>query len=82
MTVMTCRDVIEFLSAYLDGELAAEERETFEAHLAECPDCVRYLRTYEDAVTLARGAFDPNHPLPPDVPDKLVQAILAARRKV
>jgi len=42
---------------------------------------VRYLRTYEDAVTLARGAFDPNDALLEDVPEKLVQAILAARRK-
>ena len=80
--VLTCRDVIEFLSAYLDGELAPEARATFEAHLAECPDCVRYLRTYEEAVTLAKRAFDPNDPLLADVPDKLVQAILAARRTV
>ena len=78
MTVMTCRDVIEFLSAYLEGNLAPEERATFEAHLVECPDCVRYLRTYEAAVVLAKGAFDPSDP----VPDKLVHAILAARRSV
>src|SRR5207244_11155118 len=44
MTVMTCRDVIEFLSAYLDGELAAGGRETFEAHLAEGPDGGRSAR--------------------------------------
>jgi len=82
MTTLTCRDFIEFLSAYLDDELLPAERTTFEAHLAECPDCVSYLRTYKDAVTLAKGAFEPNDPLPVDVPDKLVQAILAARRKV
>ena len=81
MTALTCRGFVEFLSAYLEGNLAPEERATFEAHLVECPDCVRYLRTYEDAVTLARGAFDPNDPLLEDVPEKLVQAILAARRK-
>jgi len=82
MTALTCRDFIEFLAAYLVGELSPEERATFEAHPAECPDCVRYLRTYEDAVTLAKGAFEPDDPLPADVPDELVQAILAARRKV
>ena len=78
MTALTCRGFVEFLSAYLESNLAPEERATFEAHLAECPDCVRYLRTYEDAVVLAKGAFDPSDP----VPDKLVQAIVAARRRV
>src|SRR5207253_1420073 len=41
MTALTCRDFIEFLAAYLGGELSPEERATFEAHPAECPDCVR-----------------------------------------
>jgi len=42
---------------------------------------VDYVRTYKDAVTLAKGAFDLNDPLPAEVPDKLVQAILPGRRR-
>jgi len=33
-------------------------------------------------VTVAKGAFYPNDPVIAGVPDELVQAILAARRKV
>jgi anti-sigma factor RsiW len=78
---MTCRALVDFLSAYLDGALTPGERLRFDAHLAACPECRAYLRTYEATVKLARDAFDrPDDPVPADVPEELVQAILAARR--
>ena len=78
---MTCRELVEFLSAYLDGELAPGERAGFDAHLSACPECLAYLNTYRATVTLGRGAFDqPGDPVPADVPEELVRAILAARR--
>ena len=81
MTALTCGELIAFLSAYVDGQLSAEQTETFEAHLAQCPACVDYLQTYKDTVTLAKGAFRSDDPIEAGVPDELVQAILAARRK-
>jgi anti-sigma factor RsiW len=79
---MTCSELVGFLAAYLDGELAAETRSRFAAHLAACPDCTAYVETYRATVTLAKGAFeDPDAPVAADVPDDLVQAILAARRR-
>lgn len=78
---MTCRELIEFLMHYLDGELPPERRRVFEAHLAICAACRRYLATYEESVALGKAACgeDPNDPIPADVPEELVQAILAAR---
>jgi anti-sigma factor (TIGR02949 family) len=75
---MTCRELIDFLAAYLDGELPADERARFDAHLGECPECVAYLTTYRDTIALAKGACatDPT----PDVPERLVRAIAAARK--
>lgn len=35
--------ILEHLSAYLDGELSAAERERFRAHLAECASCSNRL---------------------------------------
>ena len=76
---MMCRDVSAFLSDYLDGDLAPEVRASFEAHLAECPECVAYLRGFEAAVRLAGRAS--HHPADEvHVPEPLVAAILAARR--
>jgi anti-sigma factor RsiW len=78
---MTCREFIEFLRAYLSGELSESERSVFEAHLAECPDCVAYLESYGATLTLGKAAYAAtDDPVPADVPEELVQAILAARK--
>ncbi len=78
---MTCRDVAGFISDYLSGELSPEVRTRFDDHLARCANCRRYLRSYEETVTLGKHAFDEaGAELGLDVPEDLVQAILAARR--
>ena len=79
---MTCRDVIEFLIEYLAGELPPEQHKAFTEHLNACPECVTYLNSYEEAVRLGKAALsEPDDPLSDDVPEELVQAILAVRRK-
>ena len=73
---MTCKEFVDFLWRYLDGELPDEERSVFDAHLAVCPACVRYLETYRETVRLSRdAALDPA-----EAPEELVQAILDACR--
>ncbi len=78
---MNCREVAEFLMAYLDGEIDAAQRAAFEAHLTDCEDCVNYLQTYEQTVALGKAAFiDPDQPAEEAVPEELLAAILDARR--
>ena len=78
---MTCRELVDFLMAYLDGELPAGQRASFETHLGECPACVDYLRTYVEAVKLGKEAFARSgDTVPDDVPEDLVRAVLAARK--
>lgn len=80
--MITCKELADFLGAYLDGELAGEELAEFNLHLAQCPWCVAYLKSYEETRLLGRAAFtDPAASAPPDVPEQLVDAILAARKK-
>ena len=79
MNELTCRDVADFLMAYLDRELAPPQRLAFEAHLAACDECVRYLRSYARTVRLAQASGrDADEPA--DVPERLVRSILAARK--
>jgi len=80
--VVTCREFVEFLYDYLLGGLGAERTADFNAHLAACPSCVAYMKTYEASVRMGRTALAPaDDPLPGDVPEALVRAILAAREK-
>jgi len=75
---MTCRELIGFLDSYLDGDLPAVERSRFEAHLTLCTDCVNYLASYRLTIALGRRVCA-DDALPVEVPEDLVQAILAAR---
>jgi anti-sigma factor RsiW len=78
---VTCRELVEFLMAYLDGELPEGQRAAFEEHLRLCPPCEVYLRTYEDTIRLGKGACRVEEELAEDAPDDLVRAILAARER-
>lgn len=79
-TKLTCREFVEFLAEYLEGRLPEDQLARFNGHLAACPSCVSYTRSYEETVRLGKGVLSPREePLPGDVPEDLVQAILAAR---
>ena len=78
---MTCRDFITFLGDYLDEALPPLTVARFESHLAICPSCVAYLASYRQTVALAKDAFvDLEAPVPDDVPEELIAAILASRQ--
>jgi anti-sigma factor RsiW len=79
---MTCREFTDFLMDYLDGDLVVGERTRFDQHLAQCPDCVTYLRNYEQTIRLGKTVCKEDHDaLGDEVPEELVQAILSARRR-
>lgn len=74
-----CRELFARLSAYLDGELSAEERRRIEEHLCDCPPCVEFIASLRRTVDLCRG-FDPGA-APPALAPELKQQLLAAYQK-
>jgi anti-sigma factor RsiW len=79
---LTCREFVEFLAEYLEGRLAEDQLARFNRHLAACPSCVSYTRSYQDTVRLGKSVLPrPEEPVPGDVPEDLVRAILAARHR-
>jgi anti-sigma factor RsiW len=79
---MTCREFADFIMDYMTGELPHEERALFERHLQRCPHCPEYLKQYEDSIRAGQRAFARlDEDVPQDVPEELVQAILAASRR-
>lgn len=79
--MLTCQQLIEFLSDYLDGQLPLTQRAAFELHLALCRDCRAYLHNFKTTIAASQQAFsDVSEPVPDNVPEDLVQAILKSRR--
>lgn len=74
--MITCRDLYGFLDDYLAAALPLPTRLAFQAHLAICSACRRYLRSYELTLAAAKSAEATTVEEPPE---ELVQAILAAR---
>jgi anti-sigma factor RsiW len=78
---VTCRAFVEFLDDYLGGALTGERLAAFNDHLAACPSCVSYMKTYREAIRLGKLALAPSdEPVPEDIPEELVRAILQARK--
>lgn len=78
---MTCRECDDFLADYLSGELPAETRATFEGHLSRCRNCVTYMEQYRETILAGKQACeDGNADAPPEMPEELIRAILAARK--
>jgi anti-sigma factor RsiW len=76
---MSCREMVEHLSDYLDGELDAALQRTIEAHGGECPPCRVFIRTLRKTVEAVRSL--PREPLPPAARRALVRALLQARSR-
>ena len=79
-TELTCRQIIDFVQAFIDDELPSREQTIFELHLKICPDCVNYLDSYEATQRISKLAAETEPEMKP-IPDELIRAILAARKE-
>jgi anti-sigma factor RsiW len=72
---MSCQELVEVLTDYLDGSLGARDRARLEAHLAVCDDCQVYLDEFETTIALADKAGEPG--LAPELRSNLLRAFRA-----
>ena len=79
--MLTCVEFEDFLIDYMAGDLPAGQRRVFEFHIRICRECREYLAAYRRTIEVAGRAYqDETAPVPDEVPEDLVQAIVAARR--
>lgn len=57
---MSCAELLQLLSDYIDGTLAAGPRASLEAHLAACDKCHIVLDTTRCTILLYRIASSPS----------------------
>jgi anti-sigma factor RsiW len=78
MRAITCQELTEVLTDYLEGVMPLEDRARFEAHLAICDGCVTYVDQMRQVIATV-------HELRTDeveatAPDDLLEAFRAWRR--
>jgi len=59
---MTCRELFERLSEYVDGELSQEICQEIRKHLDGCDPCVNFAKTLKTTADLCRRL--PAQPIP------------------
>ena len=75
MGLFSCKDCVDVLRAYLDGEMSPEEEAHLKAHLGDCPPCVDFLESYKATPGLCRKA------LKAKMPEELSQKLKAFLRE-
>lgn len=71
-TDLSCKELVEIVTDYLEGRLTADESATFEAHLLDCPGCTTYLDQMRASLRALRGG--PTLPIPGDMKARLMAA--------
>ena len=75
---LTCKELTEVLTDYLEGVMPLQDRARFEAHLTLCEGCVTYVDHIRQVIKTARTLR------PDDVeataPDDLLEAFRAWKR--
>lgn len=60
---MDCNELVELVTAYLDGSLDLPTRARFDLHLLECDGCANYLQQFQVTIAtvgnIAREDLDP-----------------------
>ena len=74
-----CREIVELLIDFVEGELPDERRQEFERHMCGCLPCFVYLETYQATIRLTK-ALPKCSPLPPEMETRL-RAMLAAEEQ-
>lgn len=68
--MLRCRDIVELLGEYLDGELDPATAEALKAHLADCQECTAFVNTYRGSVRTTRQLREEQ--LPPQLRQRLL----------
>ena len=75
---ITCQELTEVLTDYLEGVMSAEDRARFDAHLAICDGCVTYVEQMRQAIATVRELRVED--VEATAPDDLLEAFRAWKR--
>lgn len=77
--MMTCKEVLDSLSAYLDAEMKQEVATEMKRHIGMCSDCRAEFDSLTMTIRLYRRSEKP--PLPTGCHDRLIKVLELERMK-
>ncbi|HSL66897.1 MAG TPA: zf-HC2 domain-containing protein [Actinomycetota bacterium] len=75
---LTCRELVELVTEYLEGALPPEDRARFDEHIGECADCTAHLDQMQRTLRLVGRLTEES--VPAEARDALLTAFRDWRR--
>jgi anti-sigma factor RsiW len=66
-----CKEIVDLLGDYLEGELDPETAKALETHLSDCRPCVSFVNTYRGTISASRKLLEEE--IPPELMERLRQ---------
>jgi anti-sigma factor RsiW len=76
---LTCQELVELVTDYLEGAMPARERARFERHIAGCKYCTAYLDQMR--ITIRTLGRLPEETISPSARDELLEAFRDWKRE-
>lgn len=71
---LSCKDLVDLITDYLEGNLRRRVRRRFEKHLAACDGCTAYLESMRISIRLTGRVALTEEQIPEPVRDELLAA--------
>ena len=78
--MLSCREIVELVTDYLEGDLDADTTTALEEHIDRCPGCVRYVKQIRETVATIGDVSSDN--LSAEAQAGLLEAFREFRRPV
>ena len=72
MAEMSCKELVELVTAYFEGALDPNDHARFERHLTICPGCVAYVEQMRETISLVGDLREED--ISPDAQASLLKA--------
>ena len=72
-SLLTCKQLLDELSDYLDGTVRDDVRRHLDEHVSECPNCWVVVDTTKKTLQIYKG-MDPQ-PIPDELHSRLIKAL-------
>ncbi len=67
--MMSCKELVDLMADYLEGQLEPDVARDLDRHLADCPPCLNFLKTYRATTRLIREVACEE--IPPELGERL-----------
>jgi anti-sigma factor RsiW len=74
---MSCKELVEVVTDYLEGRLPPADVSRLEEHLGECDGCVVYIEQMRETIRLVGALHEDD--VPPEAAGRLLQVFAAWR---